>query len=84
MESLDEFEPTLLTIVSNAVGYYHLGTVPLEVGHKVRKGDNVGIVEALGIANDVESKWDGIIEEVFAVSGQAVEFGQPLATLREI
>lgn len=67
---------------STLVGYYRAPKEPLEVGRTIRKGDPVGMVEALGIVTEVTSKVEGEIVEVLVEPGQAVEYGQPLARVR--
>ena len=32
--------------------------------------------------NEIESEYDGIIEEILVENGQAVEYGQPLFRIR--
>jgi acetyl-CoA carboxylase biotin carboxyl carrier protein len=63
------------------VGYYREAEQPLAEGREVEKGDVVGYIVALGIANDVESKWDGRVVEVLVHQDQPVEYGQPLARI---
>jgi acetyl-CoA carboxylase biotin carboxyl carrier protein len=69
-------------VKSPIVGFYRLGPNPLEVGKPVKKGEIVAIVNALGIANDVEAAVEGEIVEVLVKDGQAVEFGQVLAKVK--
>lgn len=53
------------------------------VGDMVKKGQIVGIVEAMKLMNEIESECDGIVEEILVENGQLVEYGQPLMRLRE-
>lgn len=69
-------------IKSNLVGYWRDAKKPLAVGGTVRKGDVVGMVEALGIVTDVASKVEGEVIEVLVEAGLAVEYGQPLARVK--
>ena len=64
------------------VGYYRDGKSPLAVGRTVKRGEVVGVIEALGIVTDVTSKVEGEIVEVLVEPGQAVEYGQALARVR--
>lgn len=48
------------------------------VGDMVKKGQTIGIVEAMKLMNDVESEADGQIAEIYVQNGQMVEYGQPL------
>ena len=69
-------------IKSTLVGYYRETKEPLVVGRTVKKGDIVGMVEALGIVTDVASKVEGEVVEVLVEPGQAVEYGQALARVQ--
>lgn len=48
------------------------------VGQKVKKGDVVGIIEAMKLMNEITAPCDGIIETIEAENGQMVEFHQVL------
>lgn len=48
------------------------------VGQKVKKGDVVGIIEAMKLMNEITAPCDGIIEAVDVENGQMVEFHQVL------
>lgn len=69
----------LAVIKAGLVGYFQPGKSPLTVGDKVSKGQVVGIIEALGIASDIESKVEGSVVEILVEPGQPVEFGQIIA-----
>lgn len=75
-------EVPLLSIKAPLVGYYADGKVPLIPGATVKKGDVVAVVTALGLANDVESSVAGEIVEVFVQPGDAVQYGQVIASVR--
>ncbi len=63
---------------SPAVGVFRPGPTP---GTRVRAGDAVGSVDLLGIPQDVPSPIDGILVEVFATAGEAVEYGEEIASI---
>ena len=42
----------------------------------------MAIIEAMKLMNEIESEYDGIIEEILVENGQAVEYGQPLFRIR--
>lgn len=65
------------------VGYFRDSTNLLVTGAMFEKGDRVGEIVALGLANDVWAPISGEIAEVSVEPGQAVEFGQVLAIMRE-
>lgn len=54
----------------------------VKVGDSVRKGQVLGIIEAMKLMNEIESEYDGVIEEILAVNEQMVEYGQPLFVIR--
>lgn len=53
----------------------------VSVGDTVKKGQVLAIVEAMKLMNEIESDFDGTIEEIYVENGQAVEYGQPLFRL---
>ena len=52
------------------------------VGDMVKKGQTLAIVEAMKLMNEIESEFDGVIEEVLEENGQPVEYNQPLFRLK--
>lgn len=69
-------------IKATLVGYYAPTKSPLKKGQKVKVGDVVAGITALGIANEIESPVAGEVLEVLVKSGDAVEYGQTLAVVR--
>ena len=51
------------------------------VGSPVRAGDRIAVVDLLGIAQDVVAPADGILVEIYAETGEAVEYGEELALI---
>ena len=65
------------------VGTYYSAPSPTAkpfatVGQHVKKGDTIGIVEAMKIMNQIEAEHSGTVLEILVKDGEAVEFGQPL------
>ncbi|MDO5346151.1 MAG: acetyl-CoA carboxylase biotin carboxyl carrier protein [Lachnospiraceae bacterium] len=55
------------------------GGEPLvHAGDTVKKGQVIGIIEAMKLMNEVRSEYDGTVAQVLAENGQIVEYGQPL------
>lgn len=83
-EERDEGEPEkqVVHVTSPAVGYFRLPDGSIEVGARIERGIKIGEVIAVGMANDVTADVDGEITEVLVADGDAVEFGQPLITVR--
>ena len=50
----------------------------VSVGDHVKKGQVVGIIEAMKLMNEIKSDIDGIIDEALVQNGAIVEYGQPL------
>ena len=76
-------EPTAKPLRASVVGYYAAAPKALKVGQRVKAGDLVATITALGISNDVEANVTGEIVEVLVEDGQPVEFGQALALVKE-
>ena len=53
----------------------------VEVGHSVKKGDILCIVEAMKMMNHIEAETSGVIESILVENGQPVEYDQPLFTI---
>ena len=51
-------------------------------GDTVKKGQVLGIVEAMKLMNEIESEFDGVVEEVLVENEAMVEYGQPLFRIR--
>lgn len=53
----------------------------VSVGDRVKKGQVLGIIEAMKLMNEIESECDGIVKEISVKNGEAVEYGQTLFVL---
>lgn len=51
-------------------------------GSEVKKGQTLGIVEAMKLMNEIESEFEGTVAEILVENGQMVEFGQPLFRIK--
>jgi acetyl-CoA carboxylase biotin carboxyl carrier protein len=70
-------------IKSPMVGTFYRAPAPdappfVEVGQELDMGQVVCIIEAMKLMNEIKSDVAGLLREVLAQSGDAVEFGQPL------
>jgi acetyl-CoA carboxylase biotin carboxyl carrier protein len=55
------------------------GTKPfVEVGHSVKQGDTLCIIEAMKILNQIEADKNGKITKIMVENAEPVEYGQPL------
>ena len=70
--------PDRAAATSPAVGIFRPVAV---VGTRVRQGDRIAVVDLLGIPQDVVSPIDGVLVDVFAEVGEAVEYGEEVAAV---
>ena len=54
----------------------------IEVGDHIKKGQVIGIVEAMKLMNEIESPYEGIVEEILVKNQEMVGFGQMLVRVR--
>lgn len=50
----------------------------VKVGDRVKKGQTLGIVEAMKLMNEIESEADGVVTAIPVKNAQVVEYGQVL------
>lgn len=72
---------------SPLVGTFYKAASPdskpfVEIGTKVKKGQILGIIEAMKLMNEIESDFDGVVEAILVNDGDVVEFGQALFRIR--
>ena len=70
-------------VKSPLVGTFYSSPSPddapyVSVGDTVKKGQVLGIIEAMKLMNEVESEFSGQIAEILVENGEVVEYGQPL------
>ena len=70
-------------ITSPMVGTFYLKPSPnaepyVKVGQRVKKGDVLCIIEAMKLMNEIESEYDGVVEEILVKDSESVEYGKPL------
>ena len=73
-------------VKSPMVGTFYRAASPgakpfVEIGDSVAVGDTLCIIEAMKLMNEIESDKSGVVKQVLAENGQAVEFGQPLVVI---
>lgn len=54
----------------------------ISVGDVVKKGQVVGIVEAMKLMNEIESPYDGVVEKILVENKAMVGFGDELVLVR--
>ena len=70
------------------VGTFYRSPAPGEepfvrLGHKVSKGDVIGIIEAMKLMNEITAPCDGTVTEIFIEDATLVEYDQLLVCIGE-
>ena len=76
----------LTEVKAPLVGTFYRAPSPDEnpfvmVGQPVKKGDVLGIIEAMKLMNEILAPEDGMVESIQAENGSMVEYNQVLLTL---
>lgn len=74
-------------VTSPLVGTFYNAASPetepfVKVGDTVKKGQVLGIIEAMKLMNEIESEFDGVVEAILVNNEDVVEYGQPLFRIR--
>ena len=74
-------------VASPLVGTFYAAASPdaepfVKVGDTVKKGQVLGIIEAMKLMNEIESEYDGVVEAVLVKNEDVVEYGQPVFRIR--
>ena len=75
------------TVSSPLVGPFSASPSPdaepfVKTGDRVKKGQVLGIIEAMKLMNEIESEYDGVVEAVLVNNEEVVEYGQPLFRIK--
>ena len=73
-------------VLSPMPGTFYAAPTPeddnyVKVGDNVKKGQTLCIIEAMKIMNEIESDFDGVVNEIKADNGNPVEYNQILFTI---
>ena len=79
----EEAESAGREVTAPLVGIFYTAKTPdaepfVKVGDTVKKGQVIGIIEAMKLMNEVESTEEGVVRKICAANGEGVEYGQPL------
>jgi acetyl-CoA carboxylase biotin carboxyl carrier protein len=79
-------EPPGVDVLAPLVGVFYRSPSPgappfVEVGQPVAAGQQLAIVEAMKMMNEVVADHAGVLRAVHAADAEIVEFGQPLFTI---
>lgn len=83
----DEEVIDLKEVKSPIVGTFYSASSPdandfVKVGDHVKKGQILCVIEAMKLMNDIESDFDGVIQEILVHNEQIVEYNQPLFRIK--
>jgi acetyl-CoA carboxylase biotin carboxyl carrier protein len=72
-----------VTVEAPMVGTFYRATNPetapfVSEGDTIKEGQTLGIIEAMKLMNEIESKVAGRVVKILVENAQPVEFGQPL------
>ena len=74
-------------VQSPIVGTFYSAPSPdkppfVKTGDEVKKGDVIMIIESMKLMNEIQSEYDGVVEQILVSDGQAVEFDQPIMVIK--
>ena len=74
-------------VTSPLVGTFYAAPSPeaepyVKVGDTVKKGQVLGLIEAMKLMNEIESQYDGVVEAILVENEEVVEYGQPLFRIK--
>ena len=75
------------TVKAPRVGTFYNAPSPgakvfVQEGDSVKKGQVLGIIEAMKLMNEIEAEEDGVIERILVSNASMVEYGQPLFVMK--
>ncbi len=79
-----------VTIVEAPIlGTFYRSSAPegspfVDVGAVVKPGDQLCIIEAMKLMNDIKSEYAGEVVDIFVENGQPVEYGERLFAIRRV
>ena len=54
----------------------------VKVGDHVNKGDVIFIVESMKLMNEIQSEFEGTVEQILVDNASAVEYDQPIMIIK--
>jgi len=81
-------EEGMVVVKSPFVGTFYSAPKPgappfAQVGERVRRGQTICIIEAMKLMNEIEAEADGVVVEILAENGKAVQYGDTLFRLKK-
>ena len=87
--SINAAAPAGLSVKSPMVGTFYKSPAPgaapfAKIGDVIRKGQPIGIIEAMKIMNEIEAEFDCKILDILVEDGQPVEYDMPIFTVEKV
>lgn len=87
-ESSELFAASGEIVKAPFVGTFYRASAPgaepyIKIGQSVKKGDVIGVIEAMKLMNEITSPCDGVVAEIYIEDETLVEFGQALVCISE-
>ncbi|MFO0726749.1 MAG: acetyl-CoA carboxylase biotin carboxyl carrier protein [Myxococcota bacterium] len=81
-------DENVVIVKSPFVGTFYSAPKPgappfTQVGERVRRGQTICIIEAMKLMNEIEAEADGVVLEIVAENGKAVQYGDALFKLKK-
>jgi len=81
--------PVGLSMKSPMVGTFYRSPAPgaapfAKVGDVIRKGQPIGIIEAMKIMNEIEAEFDCKVLDILVEDGQPVEYDMPIFAVEKV
>lgn len=82
-------DDSIAAVKAPFVGTFYRAASPKDkpfvmVGQEVKKGDVVGIIEAMKLMNEITATEDGIVEAIEVEDGTMVEYNQNLVLIKKV
>jgi acetyl-CoA carboxylase biotin carboxyl carrier protein len=82
-ESVSADGVPLMPVLAPLVGVFYRASSPgakpfVEVGDTVEPGQQIGIVEAMKVMNEITSAYRGVVTEILVANGESVQYEQRL------
>lgn len=73
-------------VLSDHIGrYFYMkknGEPVIEVGQKIKTGQEIGYISTVGVDTTITSSYSGIIGEIYIENGNPVDYGRPLLKIK--
>lgn len=69
-------------VTSSGIGTYYFDFNSIKVGTKIKVGQELGVIEVMGIRTPVKSNVSGEIVEILVESGGVVDYGKELIKVK--